>query len=98
MRHGKGFEHQTTALRQHFKLVEQARLTQPRLAHHADDLALTLLRLLQYLLHLLQLGVTTDEAGESTAGGHLQSCSEWSSTEDLVHFKWFFHPFDGGCA
>ena len=48
------------------EFVEQTRLPQPRLAHHADNLPVAGFGLRQRLLHLLQFALPSDKARQPT--------------------------------
>ena len=72
MRDRVGFEHQTATVGEQFELVEQARLPQPRLAHHPHDLPMPRFGLLKRLLQLLQLSLASDKPRQAPAGRDLQ--------------------------
>jgi hypothetical protein len=66
------------------ELVEEARLSHPRLAHHRDDLAVPGAGALESEPKLLHLGVPPNEAGEAAYGSRLEPGLHARRTGQLV--------------
>src|SRR6185369_141129 len=65
------------------ELVEQPRLARSGLANDGDHLSATGSRLAQYSPKVLDLGIATDEARETTHRRHLEPCSRRSCPGQL---------------
>src|SRR3954453_16126387 len=88
------FQHQTPTHGEQLELVEHPRLPQPRLAHHADDLAMAGFGMLQRSLELFYLPMASNEAGESSPRRHLEPRTQQTDAEHFIDVEQLFPSFD----
>jgi hypothetical protein len=96
MRNRVGLQHQASGLRDRLELEDQTRLADPWFAHRRYDLAMTAFCQLQRPLHLLQLGLASDEPGQTALRRDLQSRPQRPQPGYLDHVNRLAHPLDSG--
>src|SRR5215510_5664444 len=75
--------------------MEEAGFAQPGLAHHAHDLAMAYLCLLERPLQLVQFALATDKACEPASHGDLEFGALRADAQDFIDVERLFDPFDG---
>jgi hypothetical protein len=76
------------------ELPEEAGFSYAGLAHHRDDLTVTLARIFERLSERVELGVPPDEASEAANRGRLEAPAYRPCPGDLVDLDRGLDPFD----